>query len=322
MYDKKGRVFGGLAAKRKLPDGLNLVDPKRRALYGPRRSAAILVATHVAKKTEKGCDPRDPSHPWEHGTPPGHEGRETGRACRRGARAVLIRALAALGVGVWCLLVLLASVGFVIDRGLASSLWAWLAVLGIGVVAPVVFMQQINRAIATHERSRRAVPGAREKEKELLSALEERGELTPATAAIRTSLTVEEASKMLDRLAGKGHLRVLSRDGVLAYTLFENNGSGALGPSLEASSSVSPNANGSSGATPGGEVPEPLVEPLSEREREVLTLLASGRSNKEIANDLFVAVGTVKTHTNNIYRKLGARNRAEALAKARSLALL
>jgi ATP/maltotriose-dependent transcriptional regulator MalT len=60
---------------------------------------------------------------------------------------------------------------------------------------------------------------------------------------------------------------------------------------------------------------------LSERELEVLALLASGRSNREIAKDLFIAVGTVKTHTNNIYRKLGVRNRAEALAKARSLAL-
>ena len=65
-----------------------------------------------------------------------------------------------------------------------------------------------------------------------------------------------------------------------------------------------------------------MPEPLSERELEVLTLLASGRSNKEIAKDLFVAVGTVKTHTNNIYRKLDARNRAEALAKARRLKLL
>jgi DNA-binding CsgD family transcriptional regulator/F0F1-type ATP synthase assembly protein I len=296
-------------------------DPKCRALHGPRRSGAILAATHVAKSTEKGCDPRAPSHPWGHGRPLGHEGRETNRACRRTARAVLIRALAALGVGVWCLLVLLASVGFVIDKGLANSPWAWLAVLGIGVVAPVVFMRQVNRAIATYEGSRRAEPGAREKEKELLGALEERGELTPASAAMRTSLTVEEASKMLGRLAGKEHLRVLNREGILAYTLFENNGPEALEPSHKASSSASLTANGSSGARLGGETPEPLAEPLSERELEVLALLASGRSNREIAKDLFIAVGTVKTHTNNIYRKLGVRNRAEALAKARSLAL-
>jgi ATP/maltotriose-dependent transcriptional regulator MalT len=65
-----------------------------------------------------------------------------------------------------------------------------------------------------------------------------------------------------------------------------------------------------------------LAEPLSGRELEVLTLLASGRSNREIARELFVAVGTIKTHTNNIYGKLGAKNRAEALARARMAGLL
>jgi DNA-binding CsgD family transcriptional regulator len=54
----------------------------------------------------------------------------------------------------------------------------------------------------------------------------------------------------------------------------------------------------------------------------VLTLLASGRTNSEIAGDLFVAVGTVKSHVNNIYNKLEARNRAEAVNRARELELL
>lgn len=233
---------------------------------------------------------------------------------------MLSRALAALGVGVWCFFVLFAAVAFVIDRGLGDSPWAWLAVLGIGVVAPFLFLTQINRAIVAHEQSRRAVPGTREKEKELLSALEERGEITPATAAMKTSLTVEEAAKMLDKLTGKGHLRVLNRDGILAYVLFEWKDPAARELTPEESSPAI-TANGARDAMPGG-TPEPMPEPLSERELEVLTLLASGRSNKEIAKDLFVAVGTVKTHTNNIYRKLGARNRAEALAKARSLKLL
>jgi ATP/maltotriose-dependent transcriptional regulator MalT len=228
---------------------------------------------------------------------------------------MLSRVLAALGVGVWCLFVLFVSVGVVIDRGLANSPWAWLGVLGIGVVAPVVFMRQINRAIATHEESRRGVPGEREKEKELLRALEERVELTPATAAMQTSLTVDEASRILDKLTANGHVQVLNQDGILAYTLFKKERE----PSLEASSTASLTANGSSDVT---QTPEPLLEPLSERELEVLTLLASGRQNREVARDLFVAVGTVKTHTNNIYRKLGARNRAEALARARSLKLI
>jgi DNA-binding CsgD family transcriptional regulator len=65
-----------------------------------------------------------------------------------------------------------------------------------------------------------------------------------------------------------------------------------------------------------------LEDPLSERELEVLSLLASGKTNSEVARDLFVSVGTVKSHTGNIYRKLGAKNRAEALARARDLGVL
>jgi ATP/maltotriose-dependent transcriptional regulator MalT len=65
-----------------------------------------------------------------------------------------------------------------------------------------------------------------------------------------------------------------------------------------------------------------LPEPLTERELEVLRLIASGKSNRRIATELFVSVGTVKTHTNNLYRKLGVHSRTQALARARELQLL
>jgi DNA-binding NarL/FixJ family response regulator len=65
-----------------------------------------------------------------------------------------------------------------------------------------------------------------------------------------------------------------------------------------------------------------LAEPISERETQVLALIAAGRSNKEIAQELSVTVGTVKTHTNNINRKLGTNTRTQALARARQLGLL
>jgi len=65
-----------------------------------------------------------------------------------------------------------------------------------------------------------------------------------------------------------------------------------------------------------------LPEPLSERELEVLRLIASGKSNRRIASELFVSVGTVKTHINNLYRKLDAHSRTQALARARELKLL
>jgi LuxR family transcriptional regulator, maltose regulon positive regulatory protein len=65
-----------------------------------------------------------------------------------------------------------------------------------------------------------------------------------------------------------------------------------------------------------------LVEPLTDREFEVLQLLARGRSNQAIARELFVAVGTVKRHVNSILGKLQAQSRLEAVARAREAGLL
>jgi LuxR family maltose regulon positive regulatory protein len=67
---------------------------------------------------------------------------------------------------------------------------------------------------------------------------------------------------------------------------------------------------------------ERLPEPLSGRELEIPQLVAAGKSNRRIATELFVSVGTVKTHLNNIYRKLDARSRTQAVARARELNLI
>jgi len=61
---------------------------------------------------------------------------------------------------------------------------------------------------------------------------------------------------------------------------------------------------------------------VTAREYEVLTLLAAGRSNKEIARDLAVSPNTVKTHIGKLYEKLEASRRTEAIDKARALALI
>ncbi|MEV6301985.1 response regulator transcription factor [Actinoplanes sp. NPDC051861] len=68
--------------------------------------------------------------------------------------------------------------------------------------------------------------------------------------------------------------------------------------------------------------PQPLVVPLSDRELEVLRLLASGSSNREIAAALFLAEGTVKNHVTNVLGKLGVRDRTQAALRARGLGLL
>jgi LuxR family maltose regulon positive regulatory protein len=67
--------------------------------------------------------------------------------------------------------------------------------------------------------------------------------------------------------------------------------------------------------------PAALVEPLSERELEVLAFVVQGMSNREIAERLFITVGTVKTHVHHILGKLGVRRRTEAVARARELGL-
>ncbi len=67
---------------------------------------------------------------------------------------------------------------------------------------------------------------------------------------------------------------------------------------------------------------EPLIEPLTERERDVLRLLAAGCSSQEIAHRLVIALSTVKAHIHNIYGKLAVRSRTRAIAVARALGLL
>lgn len=65
-----------------------------------------------------------------------------------------------------------------------------------------------------------------------------------------------------------------------------------------------------------------LIEPLTEREIEVLGLIAAGLSNQEIANKLFLSLHTVKVHARNIYGKLDVSSRTEAVARGRTLGIL
>jgi len=63
------------------------------------------------------------------------------------------------------------------------------------------------------------------------------------------------------------------------------------------------------------------VEQLTEREREILTLLVQGTSNRQIAEKLYLTEGTVKNHMSNILSKLGVRDRTQAALKAKELGL-
>lgn len=75
------------------------------------------------------------------------------------------------------------------------------------------------------------------------------------------------------------------------------------------------------GMTVFGRQEEAPATPLSKREREVLRLIASGSTNKEIAKRLFLSPHTVKEHASALYRKLGVKNRAEAARRAERLGI-
>lgn len=75
-------------------------------------------------------------------------------------------------------------------------------------------------------------------------------------------------------------------------------------------------------ATPPPPPQTALIEPLSERELEILKLLAGGLTNREIAERLFLAGGTVKNYVTNILGKIGARDRTQAALRGRELGLL
>jgi LuxR family maltose regulon positive regulatory protein len=73
---------------------------------------------------------------------------------------------------------------------------------------------------------------------------------------------------------------------------------------------------------PSSFIPQPLVEPLSERELEVLRLLAAGLESPEIARELIIGVSTARTHIKNIYGKLDVHGRVQAIERARALGLV
>jgi len=115
-------------------------------------------------------------------------------------------------VAAWCISTLGIGVNF------AHTFWEWIPIFAFGEAVPAHFLWQANRFLAPQRRSHSQLR-ATDKEKKLLGALAERGEITPVTAAMRTSLTADEAARMLEELAHKGHLQPRAEDGVVAYAL-------------------------------------------------------------------------------------------------------
>ena len=180
-------------------------------------------------------------------------------------------ATAVWGLVVWGAAVVGASVPLAI---LGVAFWWLIPVLG--AVVPFVFVALRNRTLG----SREAGAVSADRERELLRVLRERGEpTTPVMASLETSLTVGEATRLLEKLAREGHLKVLSEAGVLAYELPAAPGEAIVKESLQRGSWPSRELAGVEASRAPS---EPLDEPLSDREMEVLGLLASGLTNREI----------------------------------------
>jgi len=142
-------------------------------------------------------------------------------------------------------------------------------------------------------------------------------------------LVMGEADRALDRVIDclheaepQGYVRVFLDQGIAMDTLLTrvpaSDPSYAYAQALLRSSAASPPA--SAVASSRG-LPD-MEEPLSERELDVLRLLATSLSSSEIADQLFVATSTVRSHTKAIYGKLGVHSRLEAVDQARDLGLI
>jgi LuxR family maltose regulon positive regulatory protein len=145
------------------------------------------------------------------------------------------------------------------------------------------------------------------------------------------------AAQALARAEGCGYLRLIADEGAPMARLVE-----ALASDRRRTADVSTTPSlgylrrllAAIGTSVGGSTAEPavarvasdypwaLAESLSARELEVLRLMATGVSNQQIADRLVVSVTTVKTHVNNLFRKLDAKNRIEAVARARGRGLI
>ena len=149
-------------------------------------------------------------------------------------------------------------------------------------------------------------------------ALDAQGELTEALSALERALNLAEPEGYVRTFVDAGaplaallrtELRGLRTEsllrGYIEQLLNAFDQSRASGPQ---SSVLSPQSSA-------------LVEPLTEREREVLRLIAAGKSNAQIAQALVVAISTVKAHVNHLFGKLAVTSRTQAIAHARELHL-
>ena len=130
---------------------------------------------------------------------------------------------------------------------------------------------------------------------------------------------LDTLSRVLNLAAPEGYIRLFVDFGPPMKQLLQRAASHQIAPEyvsrLLSAFPTPPSA-------PHPSAPSPLIEPLSERELQVLRLLANGLSNQEIADALIVSINTVRTHLRRIYAKLAVNNRTAAVSRAQELEIL
>ncbi|MDQ3589057.1 MAG: LuxR C-terminal-related transcriptional regulator [Actinomycetota bacterium] len=148
-------------------------------------------------------------------------------------------------------------------------------------------------------------------------AHEAQGNIPPALAPLERALTLAEP---------EGYVRLFVDEGIPMARLLSEAAAHGIMPDytgkLLAVFEAEAHKSEDKSYLPPAQLTQPLVEPLSQRELEVLQLIAQGLSNREISERLFLALDTVKGHNRRIFGKLLVQRRTEAVAKARSLGIL
>jgi LuxR family maltose regulon positive regulatory protein len=192
----------------------------------------------------------------------------------------------------------------------------------------------VQIATGQHEREHTAIDSALTLLERLLAAATSQGRIDSAieililqALAYQAQRRTTDAVKVLDRALQlakpEGYIRrFVDAGGAMAALLREANVRGIQRQSIASLLAAFPADHLQPSLINTTTHTLPQGETLTEREREVLRLLADGQSNQAIADALVLAVGTVKRHMNNIFAKLDVQSRLQAVARARELDLL
>jgi LuxR family maltose regulon positive regulatory protein len=137
---------------------------------------------------------------------------------------------------------------------------------------------------------------------------------------------LDTLGRALDLAAPEGYVRTFVDHGPPMQRLLERAVVRGIEPDyvakLLAAFSAEEQRSAPSPQPPSPPAPQPLIEPLTERELAILRLMAANLSHREIAEELYLSVNTVKWYSTHIYSKLGVHRRSEAVARAQDLGIL